>query len=250
VTRCPLLRLARLGESSANLAAAIKIDVEQLKKFSNMVHSGMTEQDLDGFRGDDLLHRANSFLRTLIAKREWPRTLHLPENFIYQHAKNILSLGDDVELLIVGRRNAGVAIITRTMLEGFFNLQATAEDDTFAARKIVWEINEWLRRSEMMPFQLNQDAQAGLDLARRFCKIVVEKYGVKTSRSKLDVFHCAKAANTEGIFRNQYFLLSLRSHGEIMGIVGREFVQKLRFSENAAIFCTEFGLALTAKASI
>jgi hypothetical protein len=207
----------------------------------------MTEQNPDGFRGDNLLRRANSLLETLIAMRQSPRNLQLSANFIYLQAKNIALLGEDVELLITRGRAAGVGIIVRAMLEGLFNLQAAAEDDTFAARKTVSEIDEWVRRSELMPFELNPDAQQVLDLARRFGEGMVKKYEVKRSGAKLGVLQCAKTAKAEGIYRNQYFVLSLQSHGEIMGAAGRELGHIRRFTENAAIFCvlTAAGQLLT-----
>ena len=176
-------------------------------------------------------------LSKIIEERKQPHERELPASFVWYSAVNINELAKDLELLMSANRTSSGGLITRAMMESFFNLSAMKERQSFAAEKVVYELKDWMRRSRQLPFPLNHLETETFNSVENACVRICDKYGVTLPVKKLGVYRCAAIGKAEKFFRNQYFHLSLQTHGTLFGIVGRSFPNVLRLGENAAIFC-------------
>jgi hypothetical protein len=143
--------------------------------------------------------------------------------FPYRHANNICWLADDLRLLVRCQRVAVPPVIARAMLESFFYLAACKTVPKFAARKTLWEMDEFLRRSRMF-------AKVHLDdsLAEERVRIAafmerVEQYYKLTSNERHPwlIAQCIDHCGDPAFLKANYFFLSQHTHSSFLGLAAR-----------------------------
>lgn len=168
------------------------------------------------------LNLLNDILEQACTKIDAP---DLRTSFIYRHARNIATLADDVfELESLGRISAS-RIVVRSMIESLFSLVAAVKNPSFAAEKVVAEIEDELKRLKKIERASPSNEHADLKEAERmltgFLAQMREMHSVCTHR-EWNAYQTAEEAQLGWHYLHQYFLFSKYVHSTTSGIISGE----------------------------
>jgi uncharacterized protein DUF5677 len=157
---------------------------------------------------------------------------HGPESdlrraFIYRHARNVLDLGQDVLALELQNRSSASRIIVRPMIESLYRLAAAVKRPTFAAEKLVAELEQELERiQKWIAVAQSNDFESEMadttTLLTAYAQRLRREHSV-TTKNRWDQFATAKAAELDWHYARDYFLYSKYVHATISGIISQEY---------------------------
>ena len=170
----------------------------------------------------------------------------LGKRFAVLHARNIAVLAEDAQSLVLANRFVAAAVVARVMLESLFNLSAAARDREFAARKILYEIEQVIRRARLL-----RESDPGVDEhvktieneMRQLSDDISRTQRVRLDGQKWRVFDCAKTAGQTDIYRELYFVLSLQTHAEGYGMAVRKTGADEAIIVKVILYCVVAGSA-------
>jgi len=148
----------------------------------------------------DLIQKVVSEAHALL-----PESAPIEDGFVYRHANNISWLAADALFLMEKGCIAGPPIIVRVMLESVIYLAAARSHPNFPARKTVWELKGWLRRTKQ------------LDKIRE----IQTKHHLDPKDREWSVSECARRSEMADFLRKDYFMMSQHSHSSAAGLLAR-----------------------------
>ena len=143
--------------------------------------------------------------------------------FPYRHANNLCWLADDLRLLIRNRCIGSPPVIARAMLESFFYLAACKAVPNFAARKSIWEMREFLRRTSNFALDINVDNEMAAERAKihAFIERIERHYSLTANERPWTIARCIEACGDVAFLKANYFFLSQHTHASFLGLSAR-----------------------------
>jgi hypothetical protein len=143
--------------------------------------------------------------------------------FPYRHANNLCWLAEDLMLLVRSGYIASPPVIARAMLESFFYLVACKTVPNFAARKTVWEMRDFLRRTSNLGAVDSNDDEFLAERAKihAFIGSIERHYGLVANERPWTLAQCVEACGDVGFLKVNYFFLSYHTHGSFIGLTAR-----------------------------
>lgn len=165
--------------------------------------------------------------------------------FPYRHANNLCWLAEDLLLLIEDERIASTAVIARAMLESFFYLAACNSVPNFAARKSIWEMREFLRRSRKL-VESPSDNWLVAETAeiQQFIERIERHYGMAANEPAWTIARCIDECGDVAYLRLNYFFLSLHTHSTFMGLTAQHEGRHAWLIQQSVLGCLTIGAAI------
>jgi len=162
---------------------------------------------------------------------------NMQTSFVYRHANNIFSLGEDTIYLLQSSRSYSCPIIVRAMLESLFKLVAAIKTPDMAVQIIISELEEDCDRIARFPKWLDPAVYAPIakDFSNQI-KNLRKEYAI-ISTKKWNTLACAEAAQLDGHYRDAYFHFSSHTHSKIIGMAIQENAACAGYCLQMLIFC-------------
>jgi hypothetical protein len=144
--------------------------------------------------------------------------------FVYRHAVTIQRLAEDVMRLEADGHHYSSAIIVRSILECLFNLVAAVKEPRFAVEKLVWEVEDEMKKIRKWISTTGEDGVGfeetitNLETTSSFLR---QKHNISGTLN-WNAFECAKKADLVDEYRREYFIYSKAVHATASGIISRE----------------------------
>ena len=168
-----------------------------------------------------------------------------PENdlraaFIYRHTRNIFDLGGDLLALELLGRTSATRIVVRPMIESLFRIVAALKNPSFAAEKLVAELEDEVQRiQQWILVDDSNDFHSGMEettkLLTEYAQRLRHTHSI-TTRNRWNVFDTAKAAQLDWQYARDYFLYSKYVHSTVSGIISQEYQVGRGYVLQTAIF--------------
>lgn len=146
--------------------------------------------------------------------------------FIYRHARNIYDLADDLLALEIQGRTSTARIVVRPMLESLFRLVAAVKRPSFAAERLVGEIDDEVERIERwIKTEYSTDFQKEMAETLSLLSATAALHRPQSNeepRRRWNVYDTAQLAELNWIYARDYFIFSKYVHCDISGIICQE----------------------------
>jgi len=145
--------------------------------------------------------------------------------FVYRHANNIATLADDVHSLRADDRIGSCFILMRSLFEGLMNLVAAVKCPSFAAEKMISEIEHDIDKvTKWQDAEQESEAQQfaePLELIKDLAQSLRHVHGI-TSQRRWTTLEVARLAGLDQHYMHELFLFSRNAHASTGGIIAQE----------------------------
>lgn len=165
--------------------------------------------------------------------------------FNYRHANNIAWLAIELLSCIERGHVASPPIIVRAMLESLFNLAASTCINQFPARKIVWELRDYLARAKNLDLE-NVLGDKRLEILALISRLE-NQYGLTPNERSWSIARIAREAGTTDFLRKEYFTLSGHTHSSSFALLSRHDGVYGPLIHQTLVSCLVMGAAFAAQ---
>jgi Family of unknown function (DUF5677) len=153
----------------------------------------------------------------------------------YRHANNLCWLAEDLILLIRSGHIASPPVIARAMLESFFYIVACKSVPNFAARKTVWEMRDFVRRTSNLVGVEGNELAAEREKIQQFIAQIENHYRLVPNERPWTIARCIEECGDVSFLKPNYFFLSQHTHGSFIGLTARHDDRHTSLTQQAVL---------------